>query len=250
MEPAFFPVSSLFGSESDNEEENGKETTEEQNNQLFVERNHVFPQMELKIREFSFHYLNANLLWPGTFSFAEWLVENQSFLRAQRILELGSGTGALAIFLRKSFGVDITTSDYDDPEIEENIAYNCEVNGFDPLPHIRHTWGEPFPTSEPDWDLIIASDILLYVKQYANLVKTLSFLLGAYKPRHKESNMRKRSICIPGKQVELQMPIFLMSWRRRIGKEDEQLFFNSCERAGLASIHIGSRIYCISSRPN
>jgi hypothetical protein len=48
-----------------------------------------------------------------------------------------SGTGALAIFLRKSFGVDITTSDYDDKDIEENIAYNCRTNKLDVLPHIR-----------------------------------------------------------------------------------------------------------------
>lgn len=48
-----------------------------------------------------------------------------------------SGTGALAIFLRISFGVDITTSDYDDKEVEENIAYNCKINGLAGLPHIR-----------------------------------------------------------------------------------------------------------------
>nr|CAB3497603.1 unnamed protein product [Digitaria exilis] len=92
-----------------------------------------------------------------------------------------SATGALAIFLRKSFGVNITTSDYDDKEIEENIAYNCRANDLDVLPHIRHTWGDPFPVSRPDWDIVIASDILLYVKQYDNLVKTVSFLLKEYK---------------------------------------------------------------------
>lgn len=49
-----------------------------------------------------------------------------------------SGTGALAIFLRKSFQLDITTSDYDDPDVEENIAHNCRANGVLPaLPHIR-----------------------------------------------------------------------------------------------------------------
>lgn len=48
-----------------------------------------------------------------------------------------SGTGALAIFLQRSFGVDITTSDFDDTEIEGNIAYNCRANGLPPLPHIR-----------------------------------------------------------------------------------------------------------------
>nr|CAD1822130.1 unnamed protein product [Ananas comosus var. bracteatus] len=204
--------------------------------------------------EFSFHQLNANLLWPGTFAFTEWLVQNQSLLHGQRVLELGSGTGALAIFLRRSFGVDITTSDYDDKEIEENIAYNCSANGLDVLPHVRHTWGDTFPTLEPDWDLVIASDILLYVKQYANLIKTLCFLLKAYRPRDSNTGSGnshdKRAITISGNQVQLQAPTFLMSWRRRIGKEDEAIFFTGCEEAGLAVQHLGSRVYCISSRKN
>lgn len=44
---------------------------------------------ELKIREFSFHHLNANLLWPGTFAFSHWLLDHQSLLHTRRILELG-----------------------------------------------------------------------------------------------------------------------------------------------------------------
>lgn len=53
-------------------------------------------------------------------------------------LLIGSGTGALAIFLRRLFNLDITTSDYNDQEIEDNIAHNCRVNGITPvLPHIK-----------------------------------------------------------------------------------------------------------------
>lgn len=44
---------------------------------------------ELIVREFSFHQLNANLLWPGTFSFAEWLVQHRSWMDGGRVLELG-----------------------------------------------------------------------------------------------------------------------------------------------------------------
>ncbi|KAL8509149.1 hypothetical protein ACS0TY_016370 [Phlomoides rotata] len=180
MDIALFSPSSLFaGSGGSSDEEEKSETHEN-----FVERKHQFPGMELLIREFSFHQLNANLLWPGTFAFAEWLVQHRTWIEGRRVLELGSGTGALAIFLRKSFQLDITTSDYDDAEIEENIAHNCQINGVTPvLPHIRHSWGDVFPITDPDWDLIIASDILLYVKQYAHLIKSLSFLLKSYKPK-------------------------------------------------------------------
>lgn len=44
---------------------------------------------ELVIREFSFHQLNANLLWPGTFAFAEWLVEHRPSIEGRHCLELG-----------------------------------------------------------------------------------------------------------------------------------------------------------------
>ncbi|PKI34515.1 hypothetical protein CRG98_045052 [Punica granatum] len=160
MDIALFSPSSLFADQDDSSSE--AEEEKPKTRQSYVERRHQFPGMELVIREFSFHQLNANLLWPGTFAFAVWLVQDQFCLQGRRCIELGSGTGALAIFLRKSFNLDITTSDYDDSEIEENIAYNCRVNGISPaLPHIKHSWGDTFPEADPDWDLIIASDILL-----------------------------------------------------------------------------------------
>lgn len=43
----------------------------------------------LKIREFAFHQVNANLLWPGTRIFAEWLIKHPNLLRGRKILELG-----------------------------------------------------------------------------------------------------------------------------------------------------------------
>lgn len=241
MDTALFSPCSLFQNEE--EDEDGAEKGEILDPpQLYVERTHSFPGMELRIREFSFHHLNANLLWPGVFAFINWLVHNQSLLEGQRILELGSGTGAMAIFLRKSFGVDITTSDFDDKEIEENIAYNCRVNELSVLPHIRHSWGDVFPKAEANWDLIIASDILLYVKQYPSLIKTLCFLLKSYKQRDERG--LKRNVSISGKEMELQRPFLLMSWRRRIGR-DADLFFAGCEEAGLVTQHIGSCVYYI-----
>ncbi|KAL9267379.1 Histone-arginine methyltransferase METTL23-like protein [Drosera capensis] len=260
MDIALFSPSSIFVDSDDNS--SGSDDVTEN----YVERNHSFPGMEIMIREFSFHQLNANLLWPGTFALAEWLIQHKSWIEGKRVIELGRhvtfacfvdqlnfvkfdsnhyGTGALAIFLRKSLQLDITTSDYDDQEIEENIAYNCKINGLiSALPHIKHTWGETFPNSQPKWDVIIASDILLYVKQYPNLIRTLRFLL--------KSSTSKLSMAdsppSTGENTGVHCPIFLMSWRRRIGKEDETLFFQGCNDAGLEVQHLGSRVYCIKPK--
>uniref|UniRef100_A0A7C9A1G5 Calmodulin-lysine N-methyltransferase n=1 Tax=Opuntia streptacantha TaxID=393608 RepID=A0A7C9A1G5_OPUST len=239
METALFSASSLFGNASDDSSD--EETNPQEN---FVERTHQFPGMELLVREFSFHQLNANLLWPGTFAFAEWLVQHRSWVEGRCVLELGSGTGALAIFLRRLLQLDITTSDYDDQEIKDNIAYNCKINRIiPPLPHVKHTWGDAFPIASPNWDLVIASDILLYVKQYPNLIKTLTFLLTTYQPAGNVNTSSHNE-----QDGGLPYPAFLMSWRRRIGKDDESLFFKGCEDAGLLVRHLGSRVYCISLR--
>ncbi|XP_066334458.1 uncharacterized protein [Miscanthus floridulus] len=250
METAVFSAASLFHGADDSDDDRDEMQVSDDGKKPaaleYEERAHDFPGMKLSVREFSCHELNANLLWPGTFSFATWLVKNQSILDGRRVLELGSGTGALAIFLRKAFEVDITTSDYDDKEIEENIAYNCRANTLNVLPHIRHTWGHPFPVSRPDWDIVIASDILLYVKQYDNLIKTVFFLLNEYK----QNGHKTDSITITNKsgtQVPAKSPVFLMSWRRRIGK-DQSLFFDGCEKAGLEVQHLGDLVYLISNK--
>lgn len=57
-----------------------------------------------------------------------------------------SGTGALAIFLRKSYNLDITTSDYDDQEIMENIAHNCGANDLPVIPHIKREYSFKSPS--------------------------------------------------------------------------------------------------------
>ncbi|XP_021753898.1 uncharacterized protein LOC110719311 isoform X1 [Chenopodium quinoa] len=84
METALFSPSSLFGNTSDNSSD--EEPNTQQN---FVERTHQFPGMELIVREFSFHQLNGNLLWPGTFAFSECLVQNRSMIEGRHVIELG-----------------------------------------------------------------------------------------------------------------------------------------------------------------
>ncbi|KAK6231227.1 hypothetical protein SCA6_001300 [Theobroma cacao] len=88
------------------------------------------------------------------------------------------------------------------------------------------------------------------VKQYPNLIKSLSYLLKSYKPKEDKAVCPVGNDQNSGKRMGLPAPAFLMSWRRRIGKEDESLFFSGCEDAGLEVEHIGSRVYCIKLRKN
>ncbi|KAF5192687.1 Methyltransferase family protein [Thalictrum thalictroides] len=75
MDIALFSPSSLFTHEDDSSSSSGGEEEKEESQQTYMERYHKFPGMDLLIQEFSFHQLNANLLWPGTFAFAEWILK-------------------------------------------------------------------------------------------------------------------------------------------------------------------------------
>eukprot|EP00741_Cyanophora_paradoxa_P011601 tig00020563_g11209.t1 len=175
----------------------------------------------LKIRQFDFHPLNANYVWPGNEGVCQYILNNVERFRGKRIIELGSATGILSIFLKKH-GLDVTASDYDDPEIEENVRFNATANEVE-LPYIPHTWGTPFP-ADRTFDVVVASDILLYVKSYPALVETLEKLL-------------------PPSRREV---FFLMGWRRRI--DDEKVFFGLLGEKGFSHADTGHRIFEIRRR--
>ncbi|WVZ61127.1 hypothetical protein U9M48_011047 [Paspalum notatum var. saurae] len=207
-----------------------------------------------RITKFSSDMLNGNVLSGGKFAFAEWLIQNRTVLDGRRILELKSGKGDLAIFLRKALGVDITTSDFDVKEVQYNIAYNCNINDLAVLPHIPPlipivhdnkkypgTWGDPFPVSRPDWDIVIASDIETYAGQSPKLVKTLCFLLKEYKQRGQKP-VRTTITNKSGTQVPVTFPIALISWRQRI---DPSALFLGCQNEGMEVQHLGYFVYLI-----
>ncbi|OMJ65163.1 hypothetical protein SteCoe_38985 [Stentor coeruleus] len=153
----------------------------EEFHQIYEENEYELGGQKLKIREFTFHRLNANQVWPGNQIFAEYLLENLAYLKEQKVLELGSASGILSIFLKKH-DIDITASDCPDEEIFENIDYNAKINGIETIPKLPRIlyidlWGEPL-NEGLGFTLIIASDILLYLKSFPSLIKTLDFLLG------------------------------------------------------------------------
>jgi predicted nicotinamide N-methyase len=90
--------------------------------------------INLNIRQFSWHQTNANQVWPGAFRLANHITDHSEKYVGCKILELGAATGALAIFLNMLNNTspqkyDIITSDIDDGGIvENNIEFNCNLN--------------------------------------------------------------------------------------------------------------------------
>ena len=179
-----------------------------------------FPDMQLTIREYAFSPVNANQVWPAAQQFAAWIAAHWDLFQGKTVLELGAGCGALGIWLAKK-GLLVTTSDYPDPMIEENIRTNCELNDLLPLPHIQHIWGSAFPaTALHNFDTVLGSDLLIYEEQYVNLVKSL------------EQLMRHGAVCYLGS-------------RRRV--DTESRFLGLCRSHGLCAENLGSKVLEITS---
>jgi hypothetical protein len=189
------PVSlgGLFGPNSSDEEEDGGGGGGGFSNEA-EEATVVLGGLPVRVRQRPFHPLNANAVWPGAVALAEWLAEHAAEkLAGRRVLELGAATGALAVFAVRACGLDVTTSDVDDGEVEEAVAENFALNGLPPPKHVPHTWGNPLPPAlaSPPFDVVIASDILLYVRAYPALVATLEALCA---PREGHP-VRVRRVC-------------------------------------------------------
>ena len=98
-------------------------------------------------------------------------------MKGKSVLELGSATGLLACRMKLAGVLNIATSDVaDGGSVKENVLYNFALNGVDAVPHVEHTWGTGW--SEGGYGVVLASDILLYVKAYDALVKTLGEIGG------------------------------------------------------------------------
>jgi len=86
--------------------------------------------------------------------------------------------------------------------------------------HIGFAWGENIDSFSSKFDVIIGNDLMIYVKQHQNQVKTISEFLF----RNPVGNR-----------------VFL-SWGRKPSKEDQKLYFEMLEKAGLSFEHLGHRI--------
>ena len=222
---------------------------------LFYETvQYQFIDSALLIRQFDDHPTNANALWPEATFLAEFLTATGTFAPADnpaappslatlhsllpptaRILELGSATGALAVYLRLHGLHHVTTSDLPDPLVTSNIAHNCQLN-YVPFEHFEHRWGdlvglraELARRGGSGWDVVLGSDLLAYESSYEGLSETISVLL-------------------PEGEADAEK-VMWMCWKRREqkqkGKDRENGWFGIMRRRGFGCLQMGKGIWRI-----
>ena len=121
-------LAGFFNDDSSDDENETKEFV-----QIYEEQKLCIGSMNLKIQQMAWHMANANIVWPGTFTLADFIVDHLDYYSSGKIIELGSATGALAVFLcSPPRNFDVITSDIDDGGIvAENIRHNFILNGND-----------------------------------------------------------------------------------------------------------------------
>ena len=143
----------------------------------------------LTIRQLSSQGLSFQL-WPAATSLVSLLDRNPNLIlsslrrRAEnfKILELGSGTGLAGIAAAAILGAGVTLTDM--AHVLPNLQFNAKLNADavaargGTVDVRRLEWGNHAEESLPEFDLILASDVVYHDHLFDPLLKTLDFLVN------------------------------------------------------------------------
>lgn len=157
--------------------------------------------------------------WEAALHLGQYLCSNRSLVRGRRVLELGTGTGYLAVLCAKYLGAAQVVASDGSEDVITLLHENLFVNGLQGssvvLP-MKFTWGHGLPeTEEGVWnrespmDIVLGADITYDEAVIPSLVSTLRELLAT----------------LPGLQI-------LISATER-NKQTYASFMTACEQRGM-----------------
>lgn len=106
--------------------------------------------------------------WPGGLALARFIVENPPLVRGQRVLDIASGCGVVAIAAARCGAASVIANEIDEYAIEA-IKCNARANGVSVETHL----GDLLDSSPDEIDVILAGDVF-YSRDMSRRV--LSFL--------------------------------------------------------------------------
>ena len=110
--------------------------------------------------------------WEAALSLGHFLYssEGKSYVAGRRIIELGAGTGFLAILCAKCLGANTVLATDGSMEVINDLEYNIHLNGLGDSGKIHTSvleWGQPLNSviqvsydSRQEYDLIIGADVV------------------------------------------------------------------------------------------
>ncbi|SDX83606.1 Predicted nicotinamide N-methyase [Modestobacter sp. DSM 44400] len=92
--------------------------------------------------------------WPGGQALARYLLDSPATVAGRRVLDLGSGSGLVAVAARLAGATSVLASDVD-PCSHTAIRVNAEVNGVSGVAVV----GDVLDGDPPDVDVVVAGDV-------------------------------------------------------------------------------------------
>lgn len=124
--------------------------------------------------------------WEAALHMGQYLCANPSFVQGKRVLELGTGTGYIAVLCAKYLGSEHVIATDGSEDVVSNLPDNFFVNELEGSGKVTASelkWGQPLMgTKEPEWngerkiDVVIGADITYDVSVIPALVETLEEL--------------------------------------------------------------------------
>lgn len=111
--------------------------------------------------------------WAGGQALARYLLDHPELVRAKRVLDLGSGSGLVAIAAVRAGAAEVTAFDIDTLAVAA-IRLNAAANGV----ALRASSADPLASEPPEADVILVGD-LFYERELAE--RALAYLESAAK---------------------------------------------------------------------
>jgi len=113
-------------------------------------------------------------IWPTPLFMCDFLKRNSELVKGKRVLELGSGTGIVGLYIAKLGATHVTLTDFIDFNIE-NMKINAKENKLEGLTEPRwFQWGTSLCEQ---WDVIIGCDIVYPSMDKIALIKAIKMHL-------------------------------------------------------------------------
>jgi len=120
----------------------------------------------------------GDIVWPAGLAFSRLLAHCPSFVEGKRVLELGTGIGAVGLVAATSGAASVLLTDYDEAVLEFAREGATENGVSDSVTAARLDWSKSDLPEGAPFDVVLAADVLYAETNAMHIAKLLPELLS------------------------------------------------------------------------